>query len=43
MNAPEQPWWQKLLWLIGLWVMGVTVLGLAAYGMKLLMRSAGLA
>lgn len=42
MDEPR-PWWKKLLWLITLWVMGVAVLGTAAYGMKFLMRAAGLA
>lgn len=37
------PWWKKALWLIAIWTMSVAVLGAAAYGMRLLMRAAGLA
>lgn len=42
MEGPETPWWRKLLWLIALWAISVAALALVAYGMKLLMRSAGL-
>lgn len=42
MSEPERPWWKKLLWLLALWAAGVAALGLVAYGMKFLMRSAGL-
>ncbi|HZV61886.1 MAG TPA: DUF2474 domain-containing protein [Methylophilaceae bacterium] len=42
MSEPELPWWKKLLWLIALWSVSVAALGLVAYGMKFLMRSAGL-
>lgn len=42
MNVVEKPWWKKLLWLIAIWAISVAALAVVAYGMKLLMRSAGL-
>lgn len=34
--------WKKLAWMILFWAAGVTVLGVVAYGLKLLMKAAGL-
>jgi hypothetical protein len=42
MDGVQRPWWKKLLWLIVIWAFSVAALALVAYGMKLLMRSAGL-
>lgn len=42
MAAAEKPWWKKLLWLIIIWTSSVAALAVVAYGMKMLMRSAGL-
>lgn len=42
MDTAEKPWWKKLLWLIAIWAISVAALAVVAYGMKLLMRSAGL-
>jgi hypothetical protein len=40
--AAGTPWWKKLLWLVAIWTASVAALAIVAYGMKLLMRSAGL-
>lgn len=42
MTAMEKPWWKRLLWLLAIWTISVAALAVVAYGMKLLMRSAGL-
>lgn len=42
MDAGQNPWWKKLLWLAGLWAASVAALALVAYGMRLLMNAAGL-
>lgn len=41
-QAPDQPWWKKLGWLILLWAASVSTLGLVAYGIRLFMKTAGL-
>ncbi|WP_292932546.1 DUF2474 domain-containing protein [Noviherbaspirillum sp.] len=44
-TGPEigNSWWKRLGWFVLIWACSVAVLGLAAYGMRLLMRLAGLA
>lgn len=42
MDTAQKPWWKKLLWLIAIWAISVAALAVVAYGMKLLMRTAGL-
>jgi hypothetical protein len=42
MAGSDNPWWKKTLWLITIWILGVTTLGFVAYGMRWLMRAAGL-
>jgi hypothetical protein len=44
---PRQPdtgssWWKRLGWFALIWACSVSALGLAAYGMRLLMKFAGL-
>lgn len=43
MATSERPAWKKLLWLMAIWAVSVAALAVAAYGMKLVMRWAGLA
>lgn len=41
-SEPETRWWMRLVWLVLIWAASVGALGIAAYGMKFLMRAAGL-
>lgn len=41
-REPETRWWMRLVWLVLIWTASVGALGIAAYGMKFLMRAAGL-
>jgi hypothetical protein len=36
------PWWKRFAWLVLIWLLGVGALGLVAFGLKLVMRFAGL-
>lgn len=38
----DNSWWKRLGWLVLIWTCSVTALGLVAYGMRLLMKLAGL-
>jgi hypothetical protein len=40
--APARHWGRRLAWLAGIWLASVAVLGVFAYGMRLLMRAAGM-
>ena len=48
MSAPssERPtalgWIRRLAWLVGIWLASVAALGAVAYGLRLLMRAAGM-
>jgi hypothetical protein len=43
MATSDTPAWKKLLWLMAIWAVSVAALAVVAYGMKLVMRWAGLA
>ena len=35
-------WIRRLAWLVGIWLASVAALGVVAYGLRLLMRAAGM-
>ena len=41
-GRPYGPWWKRFAWLVLIWLLGVGALGLVAFGLKLVMRLAGL-
>lgn len=41
-TEPHRNWWKRVGWLVLIWLASVASLGVVAYGLKLLMRSAGL-
>lgn len=41
-RAPHFALWKRLGWLFLIWTASVAMLGVVAYGMRLLMRAAGL-
>lgn len=42
-GAPGRIWLRRVAWLLAFWIAGVAALGLLAWGLKSVMRLAGLA
>jgi hypothetical protein len=41
-DAPKQPWWARVLWLIFIWSLSVLALGAVAFAIKKFMHAAGM-
>ncbi|MGV8940107.1 MAG: DUF2474 domain-containing protein [Lysobacter sp.] len=41
-STPNRNWWKRIGWLVLIWLASVASLTVVAYGLKLLMRSAGM-
>lgn len=41
-HRQDSKWLRRILWLVMIWAAGVSCLGVLAYGLRLIMRAAGM-